>query len=48
MSDIYRLTKTEADKLGRLLRNAMDHVNENGVVVTEDEATNARRPRLLG
>jgi hypothetical protein len=41
--NVYRLTKTEADKLSRLLHAAMDHVNENGVVVTEEEATNARR-----
>jgi hypothetical protein len=41
--NIYRLTKTEADKLGRLLHAAMDHVNEDGIVVTEEEATNARR-----
>jgi hypothetical protein len=41
--NIYRLTKTEADKLGRLLHAAMDHVNEDGVAVTEEEATNARR-----
>jgi hypothetical protein len=41
--NIYRLTKTEIDKLNRLLREGMDHLDENGVVITEQEAENRRR-----
>jgi carbonic anhydrase len=43
MGDIYRLTKTEVNKLNKLLEAALDHVNEHGVVVTEKEADDAKR-----
>lgn len=43
MSDIYRLTKPEVNKLNKLLEAAMDHLNEHGVVVPEKEAEDAKR-----
>lgn len=43
--NIYRLTKTEINKLNKLLEAALDHVNEDGVVITEEEADNRKRSK---